>query len=123
MFVIYTLADVRCVRDAHAVPVALLKKIAAAVRHRHRTRGRGLSVDECALAENGFIVILQAGDGPGVYDVLGLSETLPATRPLWIGHRDDGSPVVYRVIDLRGHGRRVRLYIPADSTEDTPWTP
>lgn len=104
---------------ARAAPAALLKTLAAAIRHRHRTRGRAQSMDAYSYAKNYFVVILQPGDGPSVYDVLGLSESFPAIRPLWIGHRDNGSPVVYRVLELQGKGKTVRLYIP----EDTPWAP
>jgi len=123
MFVIYTLADVRCLREARAAPAALLDTVESELRDRHRNLGNGESVDEFSLTESGALVILQAGDGPGVYDALGLSEMLPEPGPMWIGHRDDGHPVTYRVIELQDTGKTVRLYLPANTPEDTPWAP
>lgn len=112
MFVIYTLADVRCLREANTVPCALLDEIETNLRDLHRTIGGAEPVEEFTLGSSGpFAAILQSGDGPGVYELL--PDGLPHSRPEWVGKTDYGGTVVYQVIYLCGNDRALNLFIPA----------
>lgn len=111
MFVIYTLADVRCLRQVSEVPHALLDAIEANLRDLHRTLGGTGPVEEFTLGANGpFAVILQQGDGPGVYELL--PDGVPHSRPEWVGSTAYGGTVVYQAIYLRGNDQAVNLFIP-----------
>lgn len=116
MFVIFTLADLRCLRQAKAVHGALLDKIEADLRDLHRRIGGTVSVEEFTLGASGpFAVILQQGDGPGVYELL--PDGAPQKRPEWVGRGAYGGYVVFHVIHLRGNGRELNIFFPAGTLD------
>ncbi len=117
MFVIYSLADLRCLREAHAVPAALLDQIEANLRDVHRMIGGDVPIEEFSLAECGLTAILQPGDGPGVYELIGLPDAIVESRPEWVGRGGYGGEVVYQAIYLRGNDRAISLYVPASTLD------
>jgi hypothetical protein len=114
MFVIATLVDVRCLREAHVVPAMLLDEIELHLRACHRQSEKNLPVDDCSLTANGLIVILQPGDGPGVYQLLTIPDSPVETHRIWNGRGNFGQQVRFRVLHLRVNQRTVTLYIPTD---------
>ncbi|MEI7831625.1 MAG: hypothetical protein WCJ56_00270 [bacterium] len=113
MYVIFTLADLRCLRDANTVPASLLDEIEANIRDLHSTLGDIEPVEQFTLGTSEpFAVILQPGDGPGIYQLL--PDGIPQNRPEWIGQNNYGGTVIYQVIYLRGNDRALNLFVPFD---------
>ena len=71
MFVLITRADLRCLREAGAVPSALLDRIEG------EFSGHLEQNDNTAdpLQFRQAVLILQPGDGPGVYAFIGISDS------------------------------------------------
>jgi len=112
MFIIVTIADVRCLREARAVPVSLLDEIEANLRGLHAQFGGGVELEDFCTADFAPSLIAQPGDGPGAFAALGVPEGVEA-RPEWVGKADFGGEVHYQVIVLRGDSKAVSLFLPA----------
>ncbi len=117
MYVVYSLADLRCLRQARVVPGALLDQIEANLRDVHRIIGDGVTVEDFTMEECGLTAILQPGDGPGAYRLIGLPDAVAETRPEWVGRGDYGGDVVYQVIYLRGNDRAISLFVPVGALD------
>ncbi|HEY3376164.1 MAG TPA: hypothetical protein VGL77_01610 [Armatimonadota bacterium] len=112
MFLIYTLADLRCLRNAQGAPPGLLDEIERSLREVHLATGATEPLDAFTMQPYGGVLILQAGDGPSVYTLVDDSDGLIDALPPWIGQRASGDHVTYQVLHLRGKNRQFRLYLP-----------
>lgn len=113
MFIIYGIADIRCLREAHVVPAALLDVVDEKLHSLHSEFGDGHPLEDFSLAGYGPVVILQRGDGPGVFELLDLPGGLLIRRPEWMGRDQFGRRVLFQAIVMRNNEQAVYLYIPA----------
>jgi hypothetical protein len=116
VFVVVTIADVRCLREARAAPAALLDEIEASLRDLHERLGGGVDFEDFSVADFAPVLIAQPGDGPGVFAALGVPEGVES-RPEWVGRGEFGGEVHYQVVVLRGNNKAVSLFVPAGALD------
>ncbi len=112
MFVLITQADLRCLREAGAVPTTLLDRIEDEFSDLIEQDDNTPDLFQCRNA----ILILQPGDGPGVYAFVGMSDSTIDHEDEWVCRNEFGSTVRYRVFDMRTHERVFRVIVPLGIT-------
>jgi len=108
MFVLITRADLRCLRQAGAVPSALLDRIESEFSGH-------LEQNDCTadlVSYRHAVLILQPGDGPGVYAFVGISDGTIDHEDEWGCRNDYGAMMRYWVFDMRTCDRVFRVIIP-----------
>lgn len=119
MYVICTLADLRCLRDVRAVPAGLVDCLEIDLQAMYRRIGGDIAIDAFSLDDAGeLVVILQPGDGPGVYTVLGIAEVEPVFREALTLQDAHGVEVAYQEVEFTTAHRQVRLYLPSGRKEE-----
>lgn len=119
MFVIGALSDLRCLREARALPAGLLERLEADFRESYTRMGETIVPDAFSLYDvDELMVVLQPGDGPSVYALLGIVEAEPVFRGTLILQDTCGGHVVYQEVEFSTAHHRVRLYLPSGKEEE-----